>query len=555
MVLTTDPHQIYKQGNYVVIKSKGKLVARVISSYTYANYEEGVIRFAWGANGLWMEAHNFLKADGSQWGDTAETAVANYLATNTVMENSSRANMPIPTPVRVVNFPDAGQGGSGGISSNVSVLNFPESQPITGHVTVDNLPQTQVVSGSVSIANLPETQQIEGNVIAQVAFPDVQEVSGTVTAEVEFPAVQTVHVDNMPATQKVEVTNPQTSIGVTGHVSVDNFPETQNVVVEGPVHAVIDNLPGTQTVNGTVNIGNLPTTQPVSGTVGIQGGNTQAVKVDNSGVTQPISGAVSVSNLPAIQQVGGMVGVNNFPASQAITGTVTANIQGGNGTAVKVDGTVNVGNWPSSQNVSLTGPITIANPVSSVSVTNFPAKQAIEGGNASPVSVTGTFWPATQPVSGSVSVSNFPATQPISGTVTVANPVSTVTVANPTTSVSINGTVTTQDSYQILPADTWQYSNASLAALTSVPIATAIVGRRHYITGIQIYNLATLVLGTVEILDGTTVIARVQVPAAGGKELVFPTPLRGSINSAISVRPATASVALMVSAQGYVSSN
>jgi len=30
--------------------------------------------------------------------------------------------------------------------------------------------------------------------------------------------------------------------------------------------------------------------------------------------------------------------------------------------------------------------------------------------------VTGTFWQATQPVSGSVSVSNFPATQPVSGT-------------------------------------------------------------------------------------------------------------------------------------------
>lgn len=35
------------------------------------------------------------------------------------------------------------------------------------------------------------------------------------------------------------------------------------------------------------------------------------------------------------------------------------------------------------------------------------------------IAVTGTFFQATQPVSGSVSVSNFPATQPVSGTVTV----------------------------------------------------------------------------------------------------------------------------------------
>jgi hypothetical protein len=66
-------------------------------------------------------------------------------------------------------------------------------------------------------------------------------------------------------------------------------------------------------------------------------------------------------------------------------------------------------------------------PVSgTVSVGNFPANQA----------VTGTFYPATQPVSGTVSVGNFPATQPISGSVSVSNlpatqPVSgTVSVGN-----------------------------------------------------------------------------------------------------------------------------
>jgi hypothetical protein len=37
------------------------------------------------------------------------------------------------------------------------------------------------------------------------------------------------------------------------------------------------------------------------------------------------------------------------------------------------------------------------------------------------VAVTGTFWQATQPISGSVSVSNFPATQPVSGTVAISN--------------------------------------------------------------------------------------------------------------------------------------
>jgi len=53
------------------------------------------------------------------------------------------------------------------------------------------------------------------------------------------------------------------------------------------------------------------------------------------------------------------------------------------------------------------------------------------------VAVTGTFWQATQPVSGSVSVSNFPATQPVSGTVTADTELPAAaaladTTANPT---------------------------------------------------------------------------------------------------------------------------
>lgn len=55
---------------------------------------------------------------------------------------------------------------------------------------------------------------------------------------------------------------------------------------------------------------------------------------------------------------------------------------------------------------------------------------------AAPVPVSGDFYPATQPVSGTVSVDNFPATQAVSGTVNVGNlpatqPVSgTVAVSN-----------------------------------------------------------------------------------------------------------------------------
>ena len=66
--------------------------------------------------------------------------------------------------------------------------------------------------------------------------------------------------------------------------------------------------------------------------------------------------------------------------------------------------------------------------INEVTVLNFPATQAVTKSGTwnidailNPVAVTGTFWQAVQPVSGSVSVSNFPATQPISGSVSVSN--------------------------------------------------------------------------------------------------------------------------------------
>ena len=64
--------------------------------------------------------------------------------------------------------------------------------------------------------------------------------------------------------------------------------------------------------------------------------------------------------------------------------------------------------------------------------------------NVGTVPVTGTFWQATQPISGSVSVSNFPATQPVSGTFWQATqPVSiaaSVAVTGPLTDTQLRAT-------------------------------------------------------------------------------------------------------------------
>lgn len=78
----------------------------------------------------------------------------------------------------------------------------------------------------------------------------------------------------------------------------------------------------------------------------------------------------------------------------------------------------------------LTG-ITATGTSLNVNVTNSGGGSTVNQGNAgsqswlvdvtNTVPVTGTFFQSTQPISGSVSVSNFPATQPISGSVSVSN--------------------------------------------------------------------------------------------------------------------------------------
>lgn len=116
------------------------------------------------------------------------------------------------------------------------------------------------------------------------------------------------------------------------------------------------------------------------------------LKIDGSGVTQPVSGTVAVSNFPASQTVT----VANFPGSQPITGPVS---QGAAGAAAwKVDGS------------GVTQPV-----AGTVTVSNFPGTQPVSG------AVTVSNLPATQTVAGTVAVSNLPATQPVSGSVSVAN--------------------------------------------------------------------------------------------------------------------------------------
>jgi hypothetical protein len=211
--------------------------------------------------------------------------------------------------------------------------------------------------------------------------------------------------------------------------------EAANVYVVNPV-----TFPASVTVAGTVAVSNFPATQAVTGTFW------QA--------TQPVSNAnLSFTNYGSPPVEGLNVYVLN-PSSSAISGVIevsatTAPNSSGNPLYVDVTNTVPVTGtfWQASQPVSnaalsemmftpygsppctalsvyVVNPLTVTFTESTIGVTQSTSPWVVSLASTSitgTVAVTGTFYQATQPVSGTVSVSNFPASQTVNGTVSVAN--------------------------------------------------------------------------------------------------------------------------------------
>ena len=180
-----------------------------------------------------------------------------------------------------------------------------------------------------------------------------------------------------------------------------NQVQVKDTALNTSVNTLVNNFAGITItsnklqVGGSVSVSNLPTTQEVSG----------SVSVSNFPDTQPVSGSVSVSNLPATQAVSGSVSVSNLPTTQAVSGTFWQTTQPVSGTfwqtTQPVSGTVAISNFPEGgSNVTVVSALPAGtNAIGSVTVSNFP-----EGG--SEVSVSN--FPATQAVSGTVAISNFP---------------------------------------------------------------------------------------------------------------------------------------------------
>lgn len=224
--------------------------------------------------------------------------------------------------------------------------------------------------------------------------------------------------------------------------------------------------------SSTVAVNNFPATQPVSGTVAISG--SVAVTGTFFQATQPISGSVSISN---------------FPVTQPVSGTVAAT-QSGTWTVSLSSGSIDIGKVDQGLPNTLANawPVELSDGTNLLGTSTHPVR-------TDPTGVT------TQPISGTVAVTQSTSPWVISGTVTanagtgsftVAQATGTnlhtvvdsgtITVANVTLAVTQSGTWTTgrtwtltsgADSVASVQSGTWNITNISGTVSLPTGAATA----------------------------------------------------------------------------------
>lgn len=449
--------------------------------------------------------------------------------------------MPSPTPYQKVNIVDAdgnlitsfgggssGTGGSGDASAaNQASQIALETQIrdrlpaflINGRLAVDvqslnvSVSNAQLeiandvgnpipVNGSVSIINFPSTQSVSGTVTANFGSIAGAATEATLsTINDKFPVLgQALSAACLP------VVLPASQVAALAPLSTINLGTIGNAATEITLTSRLSegtNITGVSLPSGSGAVGwfsflwKLISDRLPSALVG------DRLKVDGSGVTQPVSGSVSVSNLPATQTVSGTVTANfgtiagaatettlasRLSEGTSITGVSLPNGSGaagwfsflwklisdrlpstlvgdrlkvdGSGVTQPVSGSVNVSNFPTIQAISATSlpllnGLTVSNGKLLVDTGSFGSGG---GGDANAANQTTQInletairdrLPSalvsdrlkvdgsgvTQPISGSINISNFPATQPISAT-SLPLPSGAATAANQTTQIN-----------------------------------------------------------------------------------------------------------------------
>ena len=494
-------------------------------------------------------------------GVTGSVALSNWPATIGISGSA---------PLQVWSEGNVGVSGSVSVLGQIGVYNFPATQNVSGSITVGgygvgitgstyitstgSLPVAVVGTVPVSIAGTVNTSQ-QGQI--QVSnFPATQNVSGTVTVTTTGP-LQVWSEGAVGVTGSVALTNWPATVGVSGSVSVTNqvgvynFPATQNVT--GSV--ALSNWPATLGISGSQLTGSTFAGSPVvAGGVYFGSGNIGSLPVYVKALQTDISGAqyiTTTGSLPVAVvgtvpvSLASQVQVSNFPATQNVSGTVTVTTTGPlqvwSEGAVGVTGSVALTNWPATVGVS--GSVSV---LGQVGVYNFPATQNVSGtvtvGGYSvgvtgsthitstgsllvavvgtvPVSIAGTVNTSQQ---GQVGVYNFPATQNVSGSITLGAWAANVTGS---TTVTVSGSTGLMVAAP-QNAPVWMTGSVALNPVPTINASTSTTGTLGLAVGNAPYAplYVTASVGSPFWVTGTITVNNPSGGGAGGAVTQGTTP-------------------------------
>jgi Flp pilus assembly pilin Flp len=181
-----------------------------------------------------------------------------------------------------------------------------------------------------------------------------------------------------------------------------------------------------------------------------------------TGVNVPLSQILLVSDATTGSVLYSMAGPSALSYTQATNSVITLATAPGASDKLTIyydDGvastnapsSVSVSNFPASTEISndvgnpipVSGTVAVSNPVSTVSISNFPSSTSVTNGGTFAVQNTAAIIGGN---SVAVKVDNSAVTQPISGTVTVSNPQTSVSISG-TPTVAISGTVPVSGSF------------------------------------------------------------------------------------------------------------
>lgn len=325
-----------------------------------------------------------------------------------------------PFPITCV----SGCGGGGGGSTVDQGSAGTDPWLVTGSFSVSNFPATQPVTGTFFQAVQPVSQS--GNwTVLQGTSPWV--VSGTIAA-------------TQSGVWTVQQGTPPWSVSQSGTWNLNNISGTVSL----PTGASVSSKQPALGVAGTASA-DVITVQGIA--------SMTPLLVNGSGFTQPVSGSVSVSNFPSTQNVNvtnASIPVTGtfFQTTQPVSGTVIAN----QGTSPWVTSATQSGAWSVTANAGTnlnTSALALDTSVNGIlrsqgSTTTGQSGPLIQGAvtTAAPTYTTGQTSPLSLTPAGALRVDNSGVTQPVSGTVAVSNFPATQAVTQSTSPWVVSGTVT-----------------------------------------------------------------------------------------------------------------